>query len=267
VRASLRSTPRSALAVRLKLGWLLPVTGLFAGLLAWTLGVQTLAQGNPIFGHFSPSNTLSALGRLLSSGALLEHTLPSLQRIGVGLAWAVTIGFAVGLAVGLIAPLERSFSILFQFLRMTSPLSWMPLAVMVLGIGNPPIYFLLIIAAVWPVLFSTAAAVQALDRRWLAVAQSLGATSFERLWRVTVPAILPQFFTGVRLALGLAWVVLVPAEMLGVRSGLGYLILDARDRLAYGEVMALILVIGLIGYFLDALLRLLQQRFSWSVNR
>jgi len=117
------------------------------------------------------------------------------------------------------------------------------------------------------VLFSTAAAAQALDRRWRAVAQSLGATPFERLWRVTVPAILPQFFTGVRLALGLVWVVLVPAEMLGVRSGLGYLILNARDRLAYGEVMALILVIGLIGYLLDALLRLLQQRFSWSVNR
>jgi NitT/TauT family transport system permease protein len=226
-----------------------------------------LAQGNPIFWHFSPSNTLAALGRLLSSGALLEHTLASLQRVGVGMAWAVAIGFAVGLAVGLIAPLERSCSVLFQFLRMTSPISWMPLAVMVLGIGNPPIYFLLIIAALWPVLFSTAAAAQALDRRWQAVARSLGATPFERLWRVIVPAILPQFFTGVRLALGLVWVVLVPAEMLGVRSGLGYLILDARDRLAYGEVMALIMVIGLIGYLLDALLRLLQQHFSWSVNR
>jgi NitT/TauT family transport system permease protein len=134
-------------------------------------------------------------------------------------------------------------------------LSWMPLAVMVLGIGDLPVYFLLTIAAIWPLILNTSAGVTSVDRRWLLLSKSLCATQWETVSRVIIPAIIPHLLTGVRLAIGIIWIVLVPAEMLGVSAGLGYYILDTRDRLAYSELMAVILIIGAIGYGLDAGLR------------
>lgn len=233
-----------------------------AALGVWALGAALLAQERPIFAAFAPAATFAALGELLRGGELPRHLLPSLRRVGAGMLWALALGAPLGLLLGFSRPAERALSPLFQFLRMTSPLSWMPLAVMVLGIGDPSIVFLIAAAAVWPVLFNTASGVALLDRKLLAVARSLGASRWERTTRVALPAVLPQLLTGTRLALGLAWVVLVPAEMLGVRSGLGYAVLDARDRLAYGEVMALILVIGAVGFALDAALQALHRRLQ-----
>ena len=140
---------------------------------------------------------------------------------------------------------------------MISPLSWMPLAVMAFGIGDQPVYFLLAVGAVWPIMLNTAAGVHAMNRQWIRLANSLCASRAETIRLVILPAISPQVLTGLRLALGVVWVVLVPAEMLGVSSGLGYFVLDTRDRLAYSELMAAILVIGLIGFALDSLIKLL----------
>ncbi len=142
-------------------------------------------------------------------------------------------------------------SIAFQFLRMISPLSWMPVAVMVLGVGDYPIYFLLTFAAVWPILLSTAAGVRSLDPVWLLLSRSLAATRLEALAHVVVPGVLGHVLTGTRLAIGILWIVLVPCEMLGVSADLGYFILDTRDRLAYSELTATVLVIGFLGLFLD----------------
>ena len=147
-------------------------------------------------------------------------------------------------------------------MRMISPLSWMPLAVMTLGVGEAPVVFLIAFAAVWPIVLNVAAGIQAIDPLWLTLADSLGANRPERLWRITVPAIACHLLTGIRLSIGLIWVVLVPAEMLGVNAGLGYFILDTRDRMAYGELMATILFIGLIGFVLDWLAR--QAHRHWS---
>src|SRR5690606_22844842 len=163
------------------------------------------------------------------------------------------IGVPVGLAVGGSRTLENASSTAFQFLRMISPLSWMPIAVMVFGIGDAPIYFLLTFAAVWPIMLNTAAGVRQLDPKWLMLAKSLSAPRSEVLFRVVVPGILGNVLTGVRLAIGVIWIVLVPCEMLGVSSGLGYYILDTRDRLAYSELMAVIVLIGALGFLLDGL--------------
>jgi len=168
----------------------------------------------------------------------------------------------LGVLIGLYRSLESALSALFQFLRMISPLSWMPLAVMVLGIGDLPVYFLLTVAAIWPILLNTAAGVNAVDRSWLTLARSLCATRGETVFQIILPAILSHLLTGFRLAIGIIWIVLVPAEMLGVSAGLGYYILDTRDRLAYSELMAVILVIGAIGYLLDWGLRLAHR--SWT---
>jgi len=133
---------------------------------------------------------------------------------------------------------------------------------MVLGIGDLPVYFLLTVAAIWPILLNTAAGVNAVDRSWLTLARSLCATRGETVFQIILPAILSHLLTGFRLAIGIIWIVLVPAEMLGVSAGLGYYILDTRDRLAYSELMAVILVIGAIGYLLDWGLRLAHR--SWT---
>jgi NitT/TauT family transport system permease protein len=130
-----------------------------------------------------------------------------------------------------------------------------------LGVGDAPVYFLLAFAAVWPILLNTAAGVARLDPNWLLLARSLSATRHETLLRVILPGIMADVLTGLRLAIGIIWIVLVPAEMLGVSGGLGYFILDTRDRLAYGELMAAIILIGLLGYSLDYLARAAYARW------
>jgi NitT/TauT family transport system permease protein len=136
---------------------------------------------------------------------------------------------------------------------------------MVLGVGNAPVYFLLAFAAIWPILLNTATGVGQLDKNWLLLSQSLSATRSELVLRLVLPGITAHILTGVRLAIGIIWIVLVPAEMLGVTAGLGYFILDTRDRLAYDELMAGILVIGLIGFLLDWFARWLYR--LWTHDR
>lgn len=240
---------------------LLPLAGLALALVLWAAGVHLLAQSTPIAAHFAPLEALRALGRLLLDPLVWEHIRVSLGRGAVGLAAALAIGLPAGILTGVSRRFARATTPLFQFLRMISPLSWMPLAVMVLGVGDAPVYFLLAFAAVWPILLNTAAGVAQLDPHWLALARSLSATRTETLLRIVLPGITAQVLNGVRLSIGIIWIVLVPAEMLGVSAGLGYFILDARDRLAYPELMAAILVIGALGFLLDHGARWLHARW------
>jgi len=136
--------------------------------------------------------------------------------------------------------------------------------VIVLGVGDAPVIFLLAFAAVWPILINTAVGVSQLDKNWILLGQSLSATKFETITKIVLPGITSQLLTGVRLAIGLLWIVIVPAEMLGVSAGLGYFILDTRDRLAYSELMAAIIIIGLIGWALDYLARSIHEKWIHS---
>ncbi|WP_300442970.1 ABC transporter permease [Zoogloea sp.] len=240
---------------------LLPLSGLVLAALAWAAGSVWLAGVTPIAASFAPLETARALLALLQGAELWEHVAVSLERVAVGLGVALLLGTPLGVLTGLSPLFSRSTTPLFQFARMISPLSWMPLAVMVLGVGNAPVYFLLAFAAVWPILLNTAAGVAQLDKNWLLLARSLSATRRETIVHVILPGITAQILTGVRLAIGIIWIVLVPAEMLGVSAGLGYFILDARDRLAYSDLMAAILVIGFLGYLLDHAARTLHKRW------
>lgn len=239
-----------------------PLLGLLLALCLWWLAVHGLARESLMAQRFSPENTWAAACTLWQAGEIGHHALVSLQRVGLGLLVALLLGVPLGLAVGISRRAERMSSVVFQFLRMISPLSWMPLAVMALGLGDAPVVFLLVLAAVWPIVLSVAAGIAAIDPQWLTLADSLGANRRERLWRIIVPAIASHLLTGIRLAIGLIWVVLVPAEMLGVNAGLGYFILDTRDRMAYGELMVTILFIGLLGYLLDCLARAAHRRWA-----
>lgn len=238
------------------------MVGLGVLLVLWYMGIRMLAASMPLAGALAPGATFQSLAELLASGELNRHAFMSLQRVLVGLGLALVIGVPVGLAVGASRVVDNASSTAFQFLRMISPLSWMPIAVMVFGIGDAPIYFLLTFAAVWPIMLNTAAGVRQLDPKWLMLAKSLSATRSEVLLRIIVPGILGNILTGVRLAIGVIWIVLVPCEMLGVSSGLGYYILDTRDRLAYSELMAVIVLIGALGFLLDGLAQRMYRRWS-----
>lgn len=240
----------------------LPLSGLGLAVALWWLAVHQLGSQSLLAARFSPESTWAALLALAAGGDIRQHALASLQRVAFGLGLALLLGVPLGLLVGSLATFHRLSSTLFQFLRMISPLSWMPVAVMVLGVGEAPVVFLLAFTAVWPIILNVAAGIAAIDPQWLTLADSLGANRRERLWHVTIPAIAAHLLTGIRLAIGLIWVVLVPAEMLGVNAGLGYFILDTRDRMAYGELMATILFIGLLGFLLDWLVRWTHRRWN-----
>jgi NitT/TauT family transport system permease protein len=234
---------------------LIGATGLLVLLIVWWIGTDVLAAPDSFVRHFSPAQAFASLVQLATHSDLPIHILVSLRRVLIGLGSALLIGVPVGLAVGGSGLLNAATSPAFQFLRMISPLSWMPLAVMVLGVGDRPIYFLLTFAALWPILLATAEGVRRLQPSWLRLAASLSATRWETLRYIVFPGILSHVLTGLRLAIGIVWIVLVPCEMLGVSAGLGYFILDTRDRLAYSELTAMVLIIGLLGFLLDAAAR------------
>jgi NitT/TauT family transport system permease protein len=242
--------------------WLLGLGGLLGLFALWWLLIRLFGADDGLAALFSPQATFVSLVELLGRADLYEHIGVSLGRVLIGLALALLVGVPLGLLVGSWRELEWATTPAFQFLRMISPLSWMPIAVMLMGVGDRPIHFLLAFAAVWPILLNTAAGVKQLDARWLQLARSLSATPWETLLRVVVPGVLGQVLTGVRLAIGILWIVLVPCEMLGVSAGLGYYILDTRDRLAYSELMAMVLLIGVLGFCLDAAARWLYGRWS-----
>ena len=242
-----------------------PVAGISVMVALWWLG-GWMIESNPdtsSFADFAPAPAFSRLIELAGNGYVIEASLPSLERIGLGLLWASVIGVPVGVAIGLFAVVREVSHVPFQFLRMISPLAWMPIAVLAFETWDGAIVFLIAIAAIWPILFSTAQGVRRIDPLWFKVAKNLGADGFQMLRRIILPAIGQDIFAGIRLAVGVAWIVLVPAEYLGVTSGLGYAINDARDTLEYDTLAAMVVVIGVIGFFLDGICVSLIKRFSW----
>jgi NitT/TauT family transport system permease protein len=259
-------TERAGRSPRRAHGWarrsLAGLAGLAGVVALWWVAIALLTGPGSLAAQFSPARAVATLPSLIVDERLFVHIATSLRRIAVGLAWALLLGVPLGFLLGRVRALDTALSPTLQFLRMISPLSWMPIAVMSLGIGDRAVYFLLAFAALWPLVMSTAAGVAQIDRRWVQLGESLAATRSEMLWHVYLPGIAAHVLTGVRLAIGIVWIVLVPAEMLGVSSGLGYLILDTRDRLAYSELTAVILVIGALGFLLDSAARLLYRRFG-----
>ena len=238
------------------------MAGLFA---LWWVGGRMVA-GSPnmfAFADFAPEPALSRLWEMVQSGEAWAMTAPSLMRVGYGLGIAIAIGVPLGIAIGRIPVLRAITNIPFQFLRMISPLSWMPLAVMAFATWDAAIVFLIAVAAVWPIVFATASGVRRIDAAWLKVARNLGAKPWHMLTAVILPAVAVDILTGIRLALGVAWIVLVPAEYLGVTSGLGYAINDARDTLEYDRLAATVVIIGVIGFALDFLCLQAVQRLNW----
>ncbi|NUU39655.1 ABC transporter permease [Tardiphaga robiniae] len=248
-------------------GTVLGVSGLLVLVSVWWLSTSPLVSGGGFISRFSPTSAFASLAHLITGPDLWVHVLVSLRRVLVGLGFALLIGVPIGLVVGTYAHLNAATAPSFQFLRMISPLSWMPIAVMVFGLGDRPIYFLLTFAAVWPILLNTAEGVRRLNPHWLRLADSLSATRWETMRHIVFPGVLGHVLVGLRLAIGVVWIVLVPCEMLGVSAGVGYFILDTRDRLAYSELAAMVVIIGILGYLLDWTARLPHRIAALGLER
>ncbi len=241
----------------------------FAGLLIliglWWLVVY-LATKNPAMAHFAsfgPVPAFKAIPHMWENGLIPKALQTSGYRLGMGLLIAIAIGVPIGIIMGRNKRFRELSNSPFQLMRMISPMSWEPIAVIVFAGWNSAIVFLIAIAAVWPIMFSTAAGLSKVDPAWFKVARNLGATPWQMLTEIIIPAIAFDVVTGIRLAVGVAWIVLIPAEFLGVTSGFGYTIEDARESLEYENLMAMILVIGAVGYVLDSLCMVLIRKYSW----
>ena len=245
-----------------------PALGIAILLALWWLGGYAIASDPDLsaFSDFAPGPTFKALLVIIESGEVWPPIWASLERILFGLFWGALIGVPVGVIIGYVKVTMQIVNLPFQFLRMISPLAWMPIAVLAFDTWNSAIVFLIVMAAVWPIIFSTAHGVRRIDPTWFKVARNLGATTWHMVFKVIMPAIMTDVLVGLRLAVGVAWVVLVPAEYLGVTSGLGYAINDARDTLSYDVLAAIVIVIGVIGYALDSVCNALVKKFNWHME-
>jgi NitT/TauT family transport system permease protein len=189
-----------------------------------------------------------------------------LKRVLIGIGIAAIMGVPIGILVGFY-PRFRGLSYApIQFVRMISPLSWMPIAILLFASFESAIYFLIVMATICPIILNTTIGVLNINPQWIKMALNQGANNFQLIKTIVIPFSLPYMLTSLRLALGVAWIVLVPAEFLGVSSGLGYLINDARDTMEYDKLMAMIIAIGILGFSLDRLIQKFQHTFSWSWN-
>jgi NitT/TauT family transport system permease protein len=208
----------------------------------------------------TPAQVAAGLGQLAMDGTLWRHIAASLLRVGGGFALAVTAAVPLGLWMGRVPAAWRALNPLFQIMRPISPIAWIPLTILWFGVGDASPVFLIFLAAVFPMIVQTAAGVRAIERRYLDAADNFGVPRGVLLRQVIVPAVLPEVVVGMRIGLGIAWLVVVAAEMIAPRSGLGYLIIDARNAgNRYDLVVAGMTVIGLIGLLLDWAMRLLER--------
>jgi NitT/TauT family transport system permease protein len=221
-------------------------------LLAWDLAVRL--SGSELFP--GPVEVARGIVELLRQGLLVKYVVASLFRVTWGFLLAVLVGVPAGLLLGWYRLARAAFNPLIQALRPISPIAWIPVAILWFGVSDAAPVFLIFLASVFPITVSAMAAVQGVPAVHLRAAQNFGLTRRQLFRRVILPATLPQILTGLRIALGVAWLVVVAAEMIAVNSGLGYLIIDARNAgKRYDLVVAGMVMIGLIGWLLDLLMR------------
>ena len=230
-------------------------------LVAWELAVRV--STNDLFP--GPLLVAKGLGELIRKGLLPRYIVASLFRVTWGFLLAVVVGVPFGLFLGWFRPGYQAFNPLIQILRPISPIAWIPLAILWFGVSDAAPIFLIFLASVFPITVSATSAVQGIQPVYLRAARNFGLSRMKLFRRVILPAALPQILTGIRIALGIAWLVVVAAEMIAVNSGLGYLIIDARNAgKRYDLVVAGMVVIGLIGLALDVLVRRLERTASVS---
>lgn len=233
-----------------------PALVLLAIVAVWWITV--IATDSLIFP--TPAQVVTGTMELVEDGTLWEHIGASLGRVASGFLLAVAVAIPMGLWMGRVEGAFRTLNPVFQILRPISPIAWIPIAILWFGVGNASPVFLIFIAALFPMIVQTAAGVHTIEKRYLRAAENFGVSRAKLFRQVIVPAVLPEIIVGMRISLGVAWLVVVAAEMIALRSGLGYLIMDSRNAgNRYDLVVAAMIIIGMIGLALDGIMRLLER--------
>ena len=231
----------------------LPSVAVIAFLIAVWWAVVA-ATGSVIFP--SPWQVVIGTIELIGDGTLWEHIGASLLRVGVGFLLAVAFAVPLGLWMGWVRGAFETLNPIFQILRPISPIAWIPIAILWFGVGNASPIYLIFISSVFPMIVQTTAGVHSIEKRYLRAAENFGVSRYTLFSQVVIPAVLPQIIVGMRVGLGVAWLVVVAAEMIALRSGLGYLIIDSRNAgTRYDLVVAGMVIIGVIGFILDIIMR------------
>ena len=257
---------------KFKLDWLiLPLVGVACVVVFWTISSATWAKELP-----SPSQTWEkskdyVLKPFEKRGemdqGILRFTWYSLVLVAKGYALALIIGTPIGFFLGLSKTFSKTFDPISQILRPVSPLAWLPLGlVLFLSAGRQAselgALFTIAICAMWPTVLNTAVGVRAIPQDYLNVAKVLKLSRTKTLCKVLIPATLPYMFTGFRLSLGIAWLVIVAAEMLTGRPGVGGFLWQEYNSLIYEHIILCIVTIGVVGFVLDRLMSVVEKRFK-----
>ncbi|HEV8617791.1 MAG TPA: nitrate ABC transporter permease [Methylomirabilota bacterium] len=254
--------PNETLAKRV----LLPLLGVVAVLVLWTVISQVFARDLP-----SPLRTWQESRRYVLEPFFKDGEMNqgigrlafySLVRVGKGFALALLIGTPLGFLLGLSRSFHRSFDPIVQFLRPISPLAWLPLGLVIFQKSEPAAVFTIALCAMWPTVINTAVGVRSISPDHLNVGRVLKLSRTKMLTKIVVPASLPYVFTGYRLSLGLAWLVIVASEMLTGTPGVGGFLWQEYNSLVYSHIILSVITIGAIGLVLDRLMSLVETRFK-----
>ena len=187
----------------------------------------------------------------------------SLARVLLGFGLALVVAIPLGFLIGMSPLMGAALNPFIQVLKPVSPLAWMPLALYTIKDSSKSAIFVIFICSVWPMLVNTAFGVAGVRREWLNVARTLEVGAWRRAIRVILPAAAPTIFTGMRISIGIAWLVIVAAEMLVGGTGIGYFVWNQWNNLSLADILMGILLIGLVGMALDRLLGLAATAFTW----
>ena len=242
----------------------LPLFGLGLVLLVWTALSQTVATDLP-----SPLRTWQESRRYVlepffkdgeTNQGILRLALYSLLRVGKGYLLALALGTPIGFMLGLSRKFYEAFDPIIQFLRPISPLAWLPLGLIIFRQSEPAAVFTIALCAMWPTVINTAVGVRSISPDYLNVGRVLKLSRVKMLAKIIVPASLPYVFTGYRLSLGLAWLVIVAAEMLTGTPGIGGFLWQEYNSLVYSHIILSVVTIGAIGFLLDRLMGVVEAR-------
>ena len=217
----------------------------------------------------SPLAVLKSSWQELASGRLIEDIVASLFRVSAGYLLGVVTAIPFGLWLGHRKIWQGAFLPFINFFRSLSPLTWIPFAILWFGIGDLPAIFLIFLTVSFPLVLATIAAIANIPKVYFRVAQDHDFTPSQTLFQVTFPAILPELVTALRVTAGISWMIVVAAEMIAGRDGLGYAVWDARNGLRIDLLIVEMIVIGIIGIIIDRILRRMSKnpRISWNYEK
>lgn len=214
-----------------------------------------------------PSQVALAFWDLIRSGAMVRHVGISVLRVLEGFGIAAILGLGLGIAIGLSRTLERLTDLIIQLVKPIPPIAWIPLAILWFGIGEESKVYIIFLGAFFPIVISTIDGIRQTDQKFVEVARILEVPRFKFIRKVVIPGAYPAIMTGIRVGLMVAWMCVVAAELIAASSGIGYLIMDARQLSQSDVVLVGMITIGVIGKLMDSIIKRLEKRLiDWKVS-